>query len=64
MAAFSPDGERLMTGDGDITVVKIWDVGRHGDAEWANLQAEAGSTGRVAFTPDGRASPPASARGR
>jgi WD40 repeat protein/DNA-binding SARP family transcriptional activator len=35
--AFSPDGERVMTGDQAITAVKIWDVSAGGGAEWANL---------------------------
>jgi WD40 repeat protein/DNA-binding SARP family transcriptional activator len=52
-AAFSPDGEWVLTGDADITVVKVWDVGRDGSAEWANLPAEAGPIGGVAFTSDG-----------
>jgi WD40 repeat protein/DNA-binding SARP family transcriptional activator len=37
--AFSPDGERLMTGDLAITAVKIWDVSARGGAEWPNLPA-------------------------
>ena len=37
--AFSPDGDRVMTGDESITAVKIWDVGITGDAEVANLPA-------------------------
>jgi WD40 repeat protein len=49
--AFSPDGERVMTGDRDISAVKIWDVGSAGDAEWANRQ----DMGLPTFTPDGRA---------
>ena len=52
--AFSPDGERLMTGDQGITAVKIWDVGRRGGAEWANLALAAGPIGGVAFSADGR----------
>jgi WD40 repeat protein/DNA-binding SARP family transcriptional activator len=51
--AFSPDGERLMTGDQGVTVVKVWDVTLNGDAEWANLPAEDRHLGGVAFTPDG-----------
>jgi WD40 repeat protein/DNA-binding SARP family transcriptional activator len=51
--AFSPDGERLMTGDQAITVVKVWDVTVNGGAEWANLPAEDRHLGGVAFTPDG-----------
>ena len=37
--AFSPDGTRVMAGDEDSSVVKIWDLGPTGDAEWANLPA-------------------------
>jgi WD40 repeat protein/DNA-binding SARP family transcriptional activator len=55
--AFSPDGERLMTGDAAINAVKIWDARETGGGEWANL-VSVGSSGlpnRVAdFTPDGR----------
>jgi WD40 repeat protein len=51
--AFSPDGDRLMTGDQGVTVVKVWDVTPNGDAEWANLPAEDQHLGGVAFTPDG-----------
>ena len=52
--AFSPDGNRIMTGDQQINAVKIWDVSRTGDAEWANLPADPHGLGGVAFTPDGR----------
>src|SRR5918996_1221333 len=52
--AFSPDGNRIMTGDQQINAVKIWDVSRTGDAEWANLPADSHGLGGVAFTPDGR----------
>jgi WD40 repeat protein len=52
--AFSPDGNRVMTGDQQITAVKTWDVTRTGDAEWANLPADSRDLGGVAFTPDGR----------
>ena len=51
--AFSPRGKRLMTGAQDISAVKVWDVTRNGDAEWANLPADDGNLGGVAFTPDG-----------
>lgn len=50
--AFSPDGERLMTGDTAITAVEVWDVSSTGGAEWANLHALPYSA--VDFTPDGR----------
>jgi WD40 repeat protein/serine/threonine protein kinase len=50
--AFSPDGTRVMAGDAGITAVKVWDLSRSGNAEWANLPA----AGRPAaeFMPDGR----------
>jgi WD40 repeat protein/serine/threonine protein kinase/DNA-binding winged helix-turn-helix (wHTH) protein len=51
--AFSPDGSRIMTGDQEITAVKIWNVDLSGDAEWANVPADARDLGGVAFTPDG-----------
>ena len=50
--AFSPDGTRVMAGDEGISVVKIWDLGPNGDAEWANLPAAGAS--QVEFMPDGR----------
>ena len=51
--AFSPDGERLMTGDIGINAVKIWEVGTTAGGEWANVLGVpyAGST--ADFTPDG-----------
>jgi WD40 repeat protein len=52
--AFSPDGDRVMTGDEAITAVKIWDVDITGDAEIANLPAVRGFFGGADFTPDGR----------
>jgi WD40 repeat protein/DNA-binding SARP family transcriptional activator len=54
LAVFSPDGTRVMTGDAQIRSVKVWDVSRTGDAEWANLPADPADLGGVAFTPDGR----------
>jgi WD40 repeat protein len=50
--AFSPDGTRVMAGDGGNSVVKIWDLGPTGDAEWANLPAP--DAFQVEFMPDGR----------
>ena len=38
--AFSPDGQRLMTGDNAITAVKIWDASATGGAEWANVPGQ------------------------
>jgi len=51
--AFSPDGERLMTGDQEITAVKVWDVSRSGSAEWANIPGDDRDLGGVAFTGGG-----------
>jgi WD40 repeat protein/DNA-binding SARP family transcriptional activator len=50
--AFSPDGTRVMAGDEGNSVVKIWDLGPTGEAEWANLPAPGES--QVEFMPDGR----------
>jgi WD40 repeat protein/DNA-binding SARP family transcriptional activator len=52
--AFSPDGQQVMTGDNVITAVKIWDLTRAGDAEWANLPGNGESWSGVAFSQDGR----------
>ena len=41
--AFSPDGERLMTGDAAITAVKIWDASANGGGELANVRARSSS---------------------
>jgi WD40 repeat protein len=49
--AFSAEGDRLMTGDLEVTTVRIWDVSLGGDAEWSNvpLSHDVG----VAFTEEG-----------
>jgi WD40 repeat protein/DNA-binding SARP family transcriptional activator len=52
--AFSPDGERVMTGDQQIRSVKIWDARAIGRGEWFNLPAARDSVGGIAFSPDGR----------
>ena len=52
--AFSPDGDRVMAGDGGITAVKVWDVTRNGDAEWLNAAGDPGWVTSVAFTASGR----------
>jgi WD40 repeat protein len=52
--AFSPNGNRVMTGDEAITATKIWDVRITGSAEWANLPAIPFFFGSAAFTPDGQ----------
>ncbi|RYP87714.1 hypothetical protein EKO23_04790 [Nocardioides guangzhouensis] len=46
--AFSPDGQRLMTGDSAITSVTVWDAAITGGGEWAN------AVGNADFTPDSR----------
>lgn len=51
--AFSPDGDRLMTGDGAITAVTVWDVSPLGGAELANFESVWGSRGSGTFTPEG-----------
>jgi WD40 repeat protein len=51
--AFSPDGDRIMTGDQEITAVKVWDVSIIGDAEWANVPTDPVELSGVAFTSDG-----------
>jgi WD40 repeat protein len=43
-AAFSPNGERVLTSEGNITATKIWDVGIGGAAEWMNLPTTSGET--------------------
>ena len=52
--SFSPDGERVMTGDNALTAAKIWDVSLAGDSEWTNLPAIAHAVTAIAVTPDGR----------
>jgi WD40 repeat protein/class 3 adenylate cyclase len=52
--AFSPDGDRVMAGDVGITAVKVWDVGRNGDAEWLNAAGDPVWISSVAFTKSGR----------
>ena len=50
--AFSPDGDRVMTGEQAIEAVLIWDVSASGDAEWANLPANPDGASAIGFTPD------------
>jgi WD40 repeat protein/DNA-binding SARP family transcriptional activator/class 3 adenylate cyclase len=52
--AFSPDGSRVMAADDRNSVVKIWDLGPTGDAEWAHLPASWGEGSHMDFMPDGR----------
>ncbi|HYZ11047.1 MAG TPA: AAA family ATPase, partial [Actinomycetota bacterium] len=51
--AFSPDGDRVLTGDAGITAAKVWDVSRTGDAEWANIPGNPEWVTGVAFAPSG-----------
>jgi WD40 repeat protein len=52
--AFSPDGERLMTGDWSMNAVQVFDVSELGRGEWANLPAGPDVSPSVDFMPDGR----------
>jgi serine/threonine protein kinase/WD40 repeat protein/DNA-binding SARP family transcriptional activator len=49
--AFSPDGTRVVTGNGDMNAARVWDVSGTGDAEWANLPSLSWGDGDVAFMP-------------
>jgi WD40 repeat protein len=51
--AFSPDGERVMAGDTQVTAVQVWDVGPQGDGEWATFPARPVAWNATAFTDDG-----------
>jgi WD40 repeat protein/class 3 adenylate cyclase len=55
VAAFSPDGKRVVTGDREIAAAQVWDLSIEGDAEVVNVPTDKG--GRpvdVAYLPDGR----------
>ena len=52
--AFSPDGTRVMIGDGPVASTTIWDVSPAGNGEVANLPTLAFFYPDAAFTPDGR----------
>jgi len=54
--AFSPDGERVLTGDWGGAAAKVWDVSPTGGAEWVNVTTTRPSVGAhgVDFAPDGR----------
>ena len=54
VAAFSPDGDHVITGDGAITAAKIWDVSVAGDAEWANFPTELLAPVDVTVLPNGQ----------
>ena len=54
-AAFSPDGQRVITGDVGIAAVKIWDLSLEGDAEVVNVPTdELLGPVDVGYLPDGR----------
>ncbi|MBY5163589.1 BTAD domain-containing putative transcriptional regulator [Salsipaludibacter albus] len=52
--AFSPNGDRLLTGDGGIRAARIWDVSTSGGAEHRNLPGSPNIPGAVDVGPDGR----------
>ena len=52
--AFSPDGNRVLTGNAAITAAKVWDVSHSGDAEWTNVPGDPSWVMSVAFSPSGR----------
>ncbi|MGI8775575.1 MAG: AAA family ATPase [Actinomycetota bacterium] len=54
LAAFSPAGDRVMTGAYDISGTTIWDIGVPGDAEWANFPVPDLLPANVEFSGDGR----------
>ncbi|HEX2066138.1 MAG TPA: hypothetical protein VHI93_04925, partial [Candidatus Thermoplasmatota archaeon] len=49
--AFSPDGKRIVSGSGDMTV-RVWDAITGGEAH--TLRGHTGSVQSVAFSPDGK----------
>jgi WD40 repeat protein len=53
-AAFSPDGQRVLTGDVGIAAVKTWDLSLEGDAEVVNVETDDQPPVDVAYLPDGR----------
>jgi WD40 repeat protein len=54
LAAFSPDGEQVLTGDIGIGAVQIWDLSLQGDAEVMNLPTDHLAPVDVDTLPDGR----------
>jgi WD40 repeat protein/class 3 adenylate cyclase len=54
VAVFSPDGNQVITGDGAITAVKIWDASVSGDSEWGGFPTEELAPVDLAYLPDGR----------
>jgi len=53
-AAFSPDGQQVITGDVGIAAIKIWDLSIQGNAEVVNVETEHEPPADVAYLPDGR----------
>ena len=55
--AFSPGGDRIVTGVSGRTAVKVWDIGATGGVEWLNVAGHSVRPGAsaLAFTPDGDA---------
>ena len=55
--AFSPGGDRIITGVSGRTSVKVWDIGTTGGTEWLNVAGHSVRPGAsaLAFTPDGDA---------
>ena len=51
--AFSPDGDRLVSGDYVVSAATLWDVSMDGDAEVANLPSNTTTWGDAAYLPDG-----------
>jgi WD40 repeat protein len=54
LQAFSPDGTRVITGDVEITAVKIWDVSLSDGAEVQSFPTDRLAPVDVAFLPNGR----------
>jgi WD40 repeat protein/class 3 adenylate cyclase len=53
-AAFSPDGQGVITGDVGIAAVKIWDLSIEGDAEVVNMPTDDQGPLDVDYLSDGR----------
>jgi WD40 repeat protein len=52
--AFSPDGTRLLTGDGRVTNARVWDLAVTAGAEVATVPAPAWAPGGAAFLGEGQ----------
>jgi WD40 repeat protein/DNA-binding SARP family transcriptional activator len=55
VVAFSPDGQRIMTGDWAVTSVQVWDVREVAGGEWATIRSVPSppGSGLGSFLPDG-----------